>query len=184
MLPRDFPVPVMIVQHMPKVFTGALADRLNRMCRLSVEQARDAAPIKPGTILLAPGDTHMEVSAARAVRLHQGPPLNSCMPSADYLLRSAAEVYGAGTLALVMTGMGADGLEGARCVKQSGGTVLAQDERTSAVWGMPGRVVKEGLAAQTVALPAIADVLIDRVHRRIHKRFAPDHRREGTHAMH
>jgi two-component system chemotaxis response regulator CheB len=169
MLPKDFPVPVMIVQHMPRLFTGALAERLDRICAMPVQQARDGATIGRGEIWLAPGDAHMEVvpgmgsGRSVAVRLHQGPALNSCKPSADYLFRSAAAMYGAGTLALVMTGMGADGLEGARAVRDAGGTVLAQDEATSAVWGMPGRVAREGLAAAVVALPELAGALVLRV---------------------
>lgn len=173
MLPIDFPVPIMIVQHMPKLFTCALADRLNRLCSLPVMQARHGAVIEPGTIWLAPGDAHMEVAletSRRAagqrvatVRLHEGPPLNSCMPSVDYLFRSAAERYGSGTLALIMTGMGSDGLEGARAVQQAGGTVLAQDEVTSAVWGMPRRVLETRVATLAVPLTSLAAVLIKRV---------------------
>lgn len=168
LLPADFPVPILIVQHMPRLFTGALAERLNRMCRLRVEQAADRVPLRAGTVLFAPGDMHMEVDrGARlpgrpAVRLHKGPPLNSCMPSADYLFRSAAAVYGAGTLAVVMTGMGSDGCEGAKAVRGGGGTVLAQDEGSSAVWGMPGRVVRAGIASAIVPLAGLAAALMER----------------------
>ena len=176
-LPRDFPVPVLIVQHMPKLFTGALAERLDKCCSLRVEQAYDNATIRPGTVWLAPGDAHMEVAPRRAmeadgdsgaevssrVRLHQQDPLNHCRPSVDYLFLSAARMYGAGTLALVMTGMGADGLNGARAVHESGGVVLAQDEATSAVWGMPGRVSAAGIASATLPLWGIAGALKQRV---------------------
>jgi two-component system chemotaxis response regulator CheB len=176
-LPKDFPVPVLIVQHMPKLFTGALAERLDKCCALRVEQAYDNATIRPGTIWLAPGDAHMEVASRRAmgdegkgseaystrVRLHQQEPLNHCRPSVDYLFFSAARMYGAGTLALVMTGMGADGLNGARAVHEGGGVVLAQDEATSAVWGMPGRVSEAGIASATLPLWGIAGVLKQRV---------------------
>ena len=169
-LPKDFPVPVLIVQHMPKLFTGALAERLDKCCALRVEQAYDNAAIRPGTVWLAPGDAHMEVAPRRAmgdekrgadgcssrVRLHQQEPLNHCRPSVDYLFFSAARMYGAGTLALVMTGMGADGLNGARAVHEGGGVVLAQDEATSAVWGMPGRVSEAGIANATLPLWGIA----------------------------
>ena len=173
LLPKDFAVPILIVQHMPRLFTGALAERLDRICRMPVQQARDGARIEPGEIWLAPGDTHMEVAHGvgprRAgafnpvVKLHQGPPLNSCRPSVDYLFRSAATMYGAGTLALVMTGMGSDGFEGAKAVRAAGGVVLAQDEATSAVWGMPGCVAKEGVASAVVALPNLASALMMRV---------------------
>jgi two-component system chemotaxis response regulator CheB len=176
-LPKDFPVPVLIVQHMPKLFTGALAERLDKCCALRVEQAYDNAAIRPGTVWLAPGDAHMEVAPRRAmgdedrgvevfssrVRLHQQEPLNHCRPSVDYLFFSAARMYGAGTLALVMTGMGADGLNGAHAVHKGGGVVLAQDEATSAVWGMPGRVSEAGIASATLPLWGIASVLKQRV---------------------
>jgi two-component system, chemotaxis family, protein-glutamate methylesterase/glutaminase len=176
-LPKDFPVPVLIVQHMPKLFTGVLAERLNKCCALRVEQAYDNATIRPGTVWLAPGDAHMEVAPRRAmsdeergveacssrVRLHQQEPLNHCRPSVDYLFFSAARMYGAGTLALVMTGMGADGLNGARAVHEGGGVVLAQDEATSAVWGMPGRVSEAGIASATLPLWGIASALKQRV---------------------
>jgi two-component system, chemotaxis family, protein-glutamate methylesterase/glutaminase len=176
-LPKDFPVPVLIVQHMPKLFTGALAERLDKCCALRVEQAYDNATIRPGTVWLAPGDAHMEVAARRAmaadadrgegsssrVRLHQQEPLNHCRPSVDYLFFSAVRMYGAGTLALVMTGMGADGLNGARAVHEGGGVVLAQDEATSAVWGMPGRVSEAGIASGTLPLWGIASALKQRV---------------------
>ncbi len=176
-LPKDFPVPVLIVQHMPKLFTGALAERLDKCCPLRVEEAYDNAVIRPGTVWLAPGDAHMEVasrctmveedrgaeSRSSRVRLHQREPLNHCRPSVDYLFFSAARMYGAGTLALVMTGMGADGLNGARAVREGGGVVLAQDKTTSAVWGMPGRVTVAGIANATLPLWGIAGALRQRV---------------------
>jgi two-component system, chemotaxis family, protein-glutamate methylesterase/glutaminase len=174
-LPADFPVPVMIVQHMPKVFTTALADRLDKCCALRVKQAYDDAPLRAGTVWLAPGGSHMEVASRQVmtgdkergsacrVRLHQKELLNHCRPSVDYLFHSAARMYGAGTLALVMTGMGADGLSGARAVHEKGGVVLAQDAETSAVWGMPGRVTEAGIASATLPLTAIAGALRRRV---------------------
>jgi two-component system chemotaxis response regulator CheB len=176
-LPKDFPVPVLIVQHMPKLFTGALADRLDKCCSLRVQEAYNNATIRPGTVWLAPGDSHMEVAPRYAlgeesrgaegrcsrVRLHQQEPLNHCRPSVDYLFFSAARQYGAGTLALVMTGMGADGLNGARAVRETGGVVVAQDEATSAVWGMPGRVSETGIASATLPLWGIASFLKQRV---------------------
>ena len=175
-LPKDFPVPVLITQHMPKLFTGALVERLDKCCPLRVEEAYDNAVILPGTIWLAPGDSHMEVAPRCAmgddrgvqgrrsrVRLHQQEPLNHCRPSVDYLFFSAARMYGAGTLALVMTGMGADGLDGARAVREGGGVVLAQDKATSAIWGMPGRVSAAGIANATLPLSDIAGALRQRV---------------------
>ena len=172
-LAKDFPVPVMIVQHMPVLFTGALAQRLNRICRMPVRQARDGETMGPGEVWLAPGDAHMEVAQGAGRRrvgafhpvakLHQKQSLNSCKPSVDYLFHSAAAMYGAGTLALVMTGMGSDGLDGAKAVRATGGVVLAQDEATSAVWGMPGRVAKEGVATSVLPLPLLAAALTMRV---------------------
>jgi two-component system chemotaxis response regulator CheB len=109
----------------------------------------------------ADGDRGAELSSR--VRLHHQEPLNHCRPSVDYLFLSAARMYGAGTLALVMTGMGADGLNGARAVREKGGVVLAQDEATSAVWGMPGRVSAAGIASATLPLWGIAGALKQRV---------------------
>jgi two-component system, chemotaxis family, protein-glutamate methylesterase/glutaminase len=189
-LPGSFPVPILIVQHMPKVFTGALAERLNQCCSLHVEQAYEGAPLHAGMVWLAPGGSHMEVTVrpvmigqgergatAREgkVRLHQQELLNHCRPSVDYLFHSAARMYGAGTLALVMTGMGADGLSGARAVHERGGVVLAQDAATSAVWGMPGRVTEAGIASATLPLSAIARVLQQRVNAGRSKSPEPAH---------
>lgn len=203
-LSRDFPVPILIVQHMPKLFTGALAERLDKCCALRVMQAYDGAAILPGTIWLAPGDSHMEVavrrlgfgvddgsSAGRAarVRLHQQEPLHHCRPSVDYLFHSAAKLYGAGALALMMTGMGADGLGGARAVHEAGGVVLAQDEATSAVWGMPGRVAEAGIASAVLPLALIASDLKQRVNAgRTMRRMSGEEqeavsRREGMHGL-
>ncbi len=166
-LPRTLGVPVMIVQHMPKLFTGALAERLNRLCLMPVTQAGNGMAVARNTVLLAPGDAHMEVARGTGeslvVRLHQGPALHSCKPAVDYLFHSAAGVCGGATLALVLTGMGSDGLAGARAVRKAGGTVFAQDRESSAVWGMPGRVVSEGFASATLPLAAMADAVTKRV---------------------
>ena len=162
-LPETFAAPILIVQHMPKLFTSALSERLNRLCSLSVKEARNGEAVRPGGVWLAPGDAHMEIAAGGLIRLHQGLPLNSCKPSVDYLFHSAARLYGGSTLGLMMTGMGSDGLDGARAVHAAGGSVLAQDETSSAVWGMPGRVVKEGLSCATLALADLAGELIERV---------------------
>lgn len=176
MLPKlraDFPVPILIVQHMPKLFTGALAERLNKSCALRVQEAFEGALVRPGVIMIAPGDAHMEVAPRKTmlgdpvsggrIRLHRQAPLNHCMPSVDYLFFSASRMYGDGVLALVMTGMGSDGLDGARAIYERGGTVLAQDEATSAVWGMPGRVAEAGIAAAMLPVTAIAEALQQRV---------------------
>jgi two-component system chemotaxis response regulator CheB len=166
-LPRTLGVPVMIVQHMPGIFTGALAERLNRLCQMPVTQAQDGITLTRNSMLLAPGDTHMEVARGAGenltVRLHHGAALQGCKPSVDYLFQSAARVCGGATLALVLTGMGADGLEGARAIRSAGGSVFAQDQESSAVWGMPGRVVHEGLASAVLPLNAMAGAIARRV---------------------
>ena len=118
--------------------------------------------VAPRAVLIGEGERNSAVREGR-VRLHQQELLNHCRPSVDYLFHSAARMYGAGTLALVMTGMGADGLSGARAVHERGGVVLAQDQATSAVWGMPGRVTEAGIASATLPLSAIARVLQQRV---------------------
>ena len=187
MLPKDFPAPILIVQHMPKLFTGALAERLNRLCRMPVLEAAAGDRIAPGGIWLAPGDSHMEIGANNMIRLHQGPMLNSCKPSVDYLFRSAAEVYGGSTLALIMTGMGADGVDGAEAIHAAGGIVLAQDQATSAVWGMPGRVARAGLADAVLPLGSLAQELIQRVQssrpQRSREHFRPKNVNEVNHAV-
>ena len=162
-LPKTFEAPILVVQHMPKLFTSALSERLDRLCRLSVKEAKNGDAVRPGGIWLAPGDAHMEIGPGGFIKLHQGVPLNSCKPSVDYLFYSAAKLYGSSTLGLMMTGMGSDGLDGARALRAAGGSVLAQDQASSAVWGMPGRVVKEGISCATIALPDLAGELIERV---------------------
>jgi two-component system, chemotaxis family, protein-glutamate methylesterase/glutaminase len=176
LLPVGFPVPVLIVQHMPKLFTGVLAERLSRYCPLKVEEAYHGAPLAAGTIWLAPGDAHMEIMPqplsqpgstevlrGAAVKLHWQEPLNHCRPSVDYLFHSAARHYGAGALAVVLTGMGSDGLDGAHAIHACGGTVFAQDEATSAVWGMPGRIAESGIATSILPLSALAREINQRV---------------------
>ena len=163
-LPRDFSAPVLVVQHMPKLFTSALAERLDRCCGLRVKQAVAGETLRAGTVWLAPGDSHMEVKHVGdnepQLVLHQGDPVHHCRPAADLLFRSMARTAGAGVLGLVLTGMGADGVEGARAIVAAGGSVLAQDEASSAVWGMPGRVVAAGLARAVMSLEAMGDELI------------------------
>lgn len=134
-LPADLSVPILIVQHMPPMFTKLLAERLSSKCKLTVNEAIPGAVLKPGQVWIAPGDFHMVVQADDSVvRLatHQAPPENSCRPSVDVLLRSVVQVYGNQTLAVILTGMGQDGFRGCLCVREAGGQVLAQDEATSA----------------------------------------------------
>lgn len=158
-LPAYFPVPIVIVQHMPPLFTKLLAERLATRCTIPVAEARQGEPVSAPGILIAPGDHHMEVARAGTqltVKLHQGPPENSCRPAVDPLFRSIATTFGSRALAVVMTGMGQDGLRGCESVRQAGGQILAQDEASSVVWGMPGFVARAGLADRVLPLDALA----------------------------
>ncbi|TVR66784.1 MAG: chemotaxis response regulator protein-glutamate methylesterase [Gemmatimonadales bacterium] len=161
-LPPDFPVPVLIVQHMPPLFTRLLADRLSSGGGLPAEEAVSGTRILPGRALLAPGDWHMEVEvrdSAHLVRLHQGPQENSCRPAVDVLFRSAARVFGPGTLGIVLTGMGKDGLRGSEDIHRAGGRIIVQDQASSVVWGMPGYVAEAGLAHRILPLDRVAEEL-------------------------
>ncbi len=162
-------VPVLIVQHMPAFFTAQLAERLSRTCGAAVREAQTGEAVRPGDVLLAPGGRHLEVTgdaASARTRLTDDPPENSCRPSADVLFRSAARVWGAGTLGVVLTGMGRDGLQGSRAIVEAGGEIVAQDEFTSVVWGMPGEVVRAGLAGAVLPLPQIGVEIALRLQRR------------------
>ena len=165
-LPGDFPLPVVIVQHMPELFTKLFAERLNHRCRLRVREAAEGDPVRRGTIYIARGNWHTEVLCAAwagqapTLHLHQGPLENHCRPAVDALFRSAAAVYGSGVLAVMLTGMGSDGLAGCRVIRELGGTVLAQDEATSTVWGMPGAVANAGLAHSILPLHAIVPEVV------------------------
>jgi two-component system chemotaxis response regulator CheB len=168
-LPANFPLPVLIVQHMPELFTSLLAERLNSRCRLRVCEAAEAMPADPGSVYIARGNWHMEVTPAPAAsarpRLHlsQGPPENYCRPAVDVMFRSVVHAYGGAVLGVVLTGMGSDGLNGSRMIRQHGGSVLAQDEASSIVWGMPGAVTQAGVATRVLPLQAIAPEILKRV---------------------
>lgn len=166
-LPGDLPVPIVIVQHMPPVFTKLLADRLGTQCALKVHEGVSGDVVKPGHVYIAPGDFHMLVKrdASRAMRLmmNQNPHENSCRPAADVLFRSVVEASRAGTLGVVLTGMGQDGLRGCERIREAGGQILAQDEASSVVWGMPGFVARAGLADQVLPLKMIAAEIVRRV---------------------
>lgn len=165
-LPADLGVPVLVVQHMPPMFTRLLAERLDEKCALEVCEAQAGQPILPGRVYIAPGDFHLLVARAEGqlrVALEQGPPENSCRPAVDVLFRSLAAQMGAGTLAVVLTGMGRDGLVGARRIHECGGRVLAQDEASSVVWGMPGFVAQAGVAEAVLPLDRIASEIVRRI---------------------
>lgn len=170
-LPRldgDFPVPVLVVQHMPAKYTHAMATRLDETCALEVVEAADGMVLGPGKVWIAPGGRHLRVreKAGRTVLETNLDPLeNSCRPAVDYTLRSCVEVFRGGILAVILTGMGRDGLEGCREVIAAGGTVLSQDRATSAVFGMPKAVIDAGLANRILPLGKIAPAIMRHVHR-------------------
>jgi len=165
-LPARLPVPVLVVQHMPPVFTKMFAERLDRTCGLTVVEATDGTPVSPGTVYIAPGDLHLEVvrrGTEVVTRLHSGPPENFCRPAVDVLFRSVAQAYGRSTLAMVLTGMGHDGRRACEALRAIGAEIVAQDEETSVVWGMPGAVTNAGLVDAVLPLEDMAHHLIARV---------------------
>jgi two-component system chemotaxis response regulator CheB len=158
-LPADLPVPVVIVQHMPPVFTRLLADRLCAQSRVRVLEAQDGVALEKGTVYIAPGDHHMTVERAAGgvrIRLNQDAPENFCRPAVDPLFRSVAAVYPGAILAAVLTGMGRDGTKGCDALRRAGAHIIAQDEPSSVVWGMPGSVVEKGLADQILPLDRVS----------------------------
>lgn len=159
-LPATFPLPILIVQHMPPIFTKSLADSLNRRCALSVCEARDRQPIRSGNILLAPGGMHMKVRREGEeilVRITDDPPENSCKPAVDYLFRSIALTYGANAIGVIMTGMGSDGALGCRLMRRQGASLIAQDRASCVVYGMPRQPTEEGLVDVVAPLDQIAE---------------------------
>ena len=161
--PAEFPLPILMVQHMPPVFTRLLAERLQANCALRVEEASNGSVVEKGKMLIAPGDHHMRVRNSGGqmhVTLDQAPPENSCRPAVDVMFRSVEEVYGGAVISVILTGMGYDGLRGVRALKAKGACVIAQDEASSVVWGMPGAVVEAGLADAVVPLDGVvAEIL-------------------------
>ncbi|PPK66507.1 chemotaxis response regulator protein-glutamate methylesterase [Actinokineospora auranticolor] len=165
-LPASLPVPILVAQHMPPVFTTMLARRIDQESALRVVEASDGEPLRPGCVYIAPGGRHMEVVKAAGgsrVRLHDGPMENHCRPAVDVLFRSATRVYGSGSLVVMLTGMGQDGKLGTQGLAALGAEVIAQDQATSVVWGMPGAVVSAGLADAVLPLGKIAENIVARV---------------------
>ncbi|MCW2638854.1 MAG: response regulator receiver modulated CheB methylesterase [Dactylosporangium sp.] len=165
-LPATLPVPIVVVQHMPPVFTKMFAERLNRICALEVIEAAGKEQVRPGTVYIAPGDFHLEVvrsGTSVLTMLQSGPPENFCRPAVDILFRSVARAYGGKVLATVLTGMGQDGRRGAEVLRAEGAEIVAQDEATSVVWGMPGAITHAGLADAVLPLPDIANYLVSRI---------------------
>jgi len=165
-IPRDFPVPIVVVQHMPPVFTKLLAERLATRSAILIEEGSVGTTLSPGHCWIAPGNFHMTVKRAGVnwrLDLNQDPPENSCRPAVDVLFRSVAAVYGPNALALVMTGMGADGVIGSRHIREAGGEVIIQDEASAVVWGMPGLVYAAGQADGVYPLDQLALEITRRV---------------------
>jgi two-component system chemotaxis response regulator CheB len=151
--------PILITQHMPPTFTTILAEILGRACDRPVHEAVDGESLRAGRIYLAPGGRHLRVArrdGVPSVALDDGAPINFCRPAVDPLFSSAAETWGSWNLALVLTGMGTDGTRGAADIVAAGGGVIAQDEETSVVWGMPGSVAKAGLCSAVLPIDQIA----------------------------
>jgi two-component system chemotaxis response regulator CheB len=165
-LPAELPVPVVVTQHMPPVFTKMFAERLDRSTSLRVVEAGDGMELTAGCAYIAPGDHHLVLhrrGTATLTQLSGAPQENSCRPAVDVMFRSVAALYGAAAYAVVLTGMGHDGRGGAKVLRDAGAEILAQDEATSVVWGMPGAVVGAGLADEVLPLDRIASFLISRV---------------------
>lgn len=161
-LPADLPAAVVIVQHLPAGFTKSLADRLNQTCPLEVSEAKDGDQLSVGRVLVAPGDFHMKISGRR-VQLEMGPRRHGVRPAVDTTLETAAATFGPAVLTAILTGMGEDGTEGARAVKDAGGQVLAEDESTCVVYGMPRSVVEHGLSDEVIPLDHMAAAIVRRL---------------------
>jgi two-component system chemotaxis response regulator CheB len=162
-IPDTFRPPILVVQHMPPIFTRLLAERLQSLTRLLVREADHGMSVDPGSIYIAPGDFHMRVvkqGQKRHLELDKGQQENYCRPAVDVLFRSVSESYGANSIAVVLTGMGQDGRLGAERMREAGSWVIAQDEASSVVWGMPGAVVRAGLADSVLELSRIAPELV------------------------
>jgi two-component system chemotaxis response regulator CheB len=178
--PSQWQVPLLIVQHMPPDFTARLAERLSEKSHLRVREAAEGERISAAQAWVARGDYHLIVrKEGDGVRLalHQGPQVNGCRPALDVLFHSVAEVYGSGVLAVVLTGMGQDGLRGCRSVRTAGGQILVQDEATSVVWSMPGAVAGAGLADEVLPLQHLGPEILRRAQRRQAKDQARAERR-------
>lgn len=164
--PKNFPVPLVIVQHMPPFFTKLLAERLASKSQIEVVEGKAGQALTSGKAWLAPGDFHMVVEKNGnkvLVQTTKGPPENSCRPAVDVLFRSVAQVFGPKILAVIMTGMGQDGLVGCQHIKNAGGQIIVQDESSSVVWGMPSFVAKAGLAEKVLPLNQLGNEIMKRL---------------------
>lgn len=157
-LPADFPLPILLIQHMPATFTPAFAQRLNQQCKIQIKEAEDGELLVKGTAYLAPGGRQMGLTdrgGKVSIRIYDADPSQHYRPSVDLAFSSAAEIFAGRVLSVVMTGMGADGREGARALKKAGSTVWAQDETSCVIYGMPAAIVEANLADQILALSDI-----------------------------
>jgi len=155
-------VPVLVVQHMPPIFTRVFAEHLSAQTGAPAHEPAHGERLTPGRIYVAPGGRHMGLSrdgGGASVRLDDGAPVNFCRPAVDVLFHDAAAIFGAATLAVVLTGMGSDGLNGAHALSEAGATIVVQDEASSTVWGMPGAIAKAGIANDVLSLDAVAPAL-------------------------
>jgi len=160
-LPPNLPAAVMVVQHMPPMFTKSLAQRLAQSSKIRVKEAEKENTLANGQVLLAPGDFHMVLDESRKIDLLQSPPVQGVRPAVDVTMKSAASAFGSHTLGVVLTGMGCDGTEGAAHIKSAGGKILAEDESTCAVYGMPMSVVKAGYADKVLPINNIASQIVN-----------------------
>ena len=177
-LPGDIGVPIVIVQHMPPVFTQSLAKSLDGKCALSVREASHGEPLKPNIVYIAPGGKQMKIVAGgdgrqRVIKITDDPPENSCKPSVDYLFRSLAEHYVGRATGVIMTGMGSDGTAGLRLMKNAGATIIAQEESSCVVFGMPKEPIESGIADMVAPLDKIADAILKTVSRNSNQDAAP-----------
>jgi two-component system chemotaxis response regulator CheB len=156
-------LPVLLVQHMPSTFTAAFAEHLGTRLGIRAREPQDGETLAAGTVYVAPGGRHMGLRSASEIRIENGPPVSFCKPAVDVLFRDAAAFLGPSTTAVVLTGMGSDGTEGARALVRAGASVIVQDEATSTIWGMPGSIVRAGLARGVLPLPAIGPALRDHI---------------------
>lgn len=175
--PKDFPVPIVFVQHMPPMFTSMLAERLTKISQIEVLEGAPGMVLEPGRAYIAPGDYHMTVERKDQrvkLALNQAMPENSCRPAVDVLFRSVVQTYGGNVLGVILTGMGQDGLRGCEGIKEAGGVIFAQDEATSVVWGMPGFVARAGLADKILPIEQAGIEIIRKVaESRLHLRGTP-----------
>jgi two-component system chemotaxis response regulator CheB len=158
-LPAPLGAGTLIVQHMPPGFTGSLASRLDRDSRLDVREATGGEALDPGTALLAPGGAHLRLDAGRVVRLSDEPPVGALRPRADLTIADAAAAFGPGVLLVVLTGMGRDGLDGARAVRAGGGRILVESEDTCTVYGMPRAIAEAGLADAVLPIGELPEAI-------------------------